>query len=187
MGKDVEAERERQREEEEQRRRMADPLLAALPEGLQKRQQVGGGRRARAVVWQGGGLGRRCMCTAGLMRQAKSCLSGGFSDLPSEDQHQPPALPMACCETGAGAGGLSWTQPPHLGCCSDLPRDDLLSVGLNHPTSPPCVPLQDTELGPSWVAGMTEVPLSLEQKLKNIEETEAAKKRMLAIVPGALP
>lgn len=80
MGKDVEAERERQREEEEQRRRMADPLLAALPEGLQKRQQ-------------------------------------------------------------------------------------------------------DTELGPSWVAGMTEVPLSLEQKLKNIEETEAAKKRMLAIVP----
>ena len=31
---------------------------------------------------------------------------------------------------------------------------------------------------------MTEVPLSLEQKLKNIEETEAAKKRMLAIVPG---
>lgn len=34
---------------------------------------------------------------------------------------------------------------------------------------------------------MTEVPLSLEQKLKNIEETEAAKKRMLAIVPGALP
>lgn len=34
---------------------------------------------------------------------------------------------------------------------------------------------------------MTEVPLSLEQKLKNIEETEAAKKRMLAIVPGAHP
>lgn len=34
------------------------------------------------------------------------------------------------------------------------------------------------------MAGMTEVPLSLEQKLKNIEETEAAKKRMLAIVPG---
>ncbi|KAL4434193.1 hypothetical protein ABPG75_000634 [Micractinium tetrahymenae] len=38
---------------------------------------------------------------------------------------------------------------------------------------------QDTELGPSWVAGITEVPLSLEQKLKNIEDTERAKKEML--------
>ena len=37
----------------------------------------------------------------------------------------------------------------------------------------------DTELGPSWVAGITEVPLTVEQKLKNIEETEAAKKRIL--------
>lgn len=44
--------------------------------------------------------------------------------------------------------------------------------------------MQDTELGPSWVAGITEVPLSLEQKLANIEATEAAKKAMLSIVPG---
>ena len=38
----------------------------------------------------------------------------------------------------------------------------------------------DSELAPSWVAGITEVPLSLDQRLKNIEETELAKKAMLA-------
>lgn len=38
----------------------------------------------------------------------------------------------------------------------------------------------DLELGPSWVAGISEVPLSLEQRLRNIEDTEAAKKEMLA-------
>eukprot|EP00887_Chlorella_sp_A99_P000791 scaffold5.g791.t1 len=38
----------------------------------------------------------------------------------------------------------------------------------------------DTELGPSWVAGISEVPLTVEQKLANIEETEAAKNRILA-------
>lgn len=37
----------------------------------------------------------------------------------------------------------------------------------------------DAELGPSWVAGIAEVPLSLEQRLKNIEGTEAAKEAML--------
>jgi hypothetical protein len=37
----------------------------------------------------------------------------------------------------------------------------------------------DTELAPTWVSGILEVPLSLEHRLKNIEETEAAKKRML--------
>lgn len=42
---------------------------------------------------------------------------------------------------------------------------------------------QDTELGPSWVAGITEVPLSMEQKLANIEATEAAKKQLLAAAP----
>lgn len=41
MGRDVEAESEAARLAEEKRRRMEDPLLAALPEGLQKRQQVG--------------------------------------------------------------------------------------------------------------------------------------------------
>ncbi|PSC75860.1 hypothetical protein C2E20_1228 [Micractinium conductrix] len=38
---------------------------------------------------------------------------------------------------------------------------------------------QNGELDPSWVAGITEVPLSMEQKLKNIEDTEAAKNAML--------
>lgn len=41
---------------------------------------------------------------------------------------------------------------------------------------------QDTELEPSWVTGILEVPLTLEQKLKNIEDTEAAKKQLLAAV-----
>ena len=40
MGRDPEADEAARREEEERRARMADPLLAALPEGLQKRQQV---------------------------------------------------------------------------------------------------------------------------------------------------
>lgn len=55
------------------------------------------------------------------------------------------------------------------------------------PCSSPLPPLfsrQDTELGNSWVAGMAEIPLTLEQKLANIEATEAAKKQMLSIVPG---
>jgi hypothetical protein len=42
---------------------------------------------------------------------------------------------------------------------------------------------QDAELGPSWVAGISEVPLTLEQKLANIEATEAAKKQLLAVAP----
>ena len=39
---------------------------------------------------------------------------------------------------------------------------------------------QDTELEPSWVTGILEVPLSMEQKLANIEAVEAAKNRLLA-------
>lgn len=34
------------------------------------------------------------------------------------------------------------------------------------------------------MAGITEMPLSMEQKIANIEATEAAKKAMLSIVPG---
>lgn len=37
----------------------------------------------------------------------------------------------------------------------------------------------DLELGPSWITGITEVPLSMDQRLKNIEDTETAKKKML--------
>lgn len=42
----------------------------------------------------------------------------------------------------------------------------------------------DTELGPSWVSGILEVPLTMEQRLKNIEDTEAAKKKMLLAAGG---
>jgi hypothetical protein len=38
---------------------------------------------------------------------------------------------------------------------------------------------QDQELA-SWVTGITEVPLTIEQKLVNIEKTEAAKNKLLA-------
>jgi len=39
---------------------------------------------------------------------------------------------------------------------------------------------QDQELA-SWVTGITEVPLTIEQKLVNIEKTEAAKNKLLAM------
>lgn len=32
----------------------------------------------------------------------------------------------------------------------------------------------------SWLTGIQEVPLSLQYKMRNIDETEAAKKRLLA-------
>jgi hypothetical protein len=37
----------------------------------------------------------------------------------------------------------------------------------------------DPELGPRWGAGIVEVPLDMEHRLRGIEATEAAKKRLL--------
>ncbi len=39
-------------------------------------------------------------------------------------------------------------------------------------------------MGTNWVTGIVEVPLSLDAKMANIEETEAAKKRMLEASQG---
>jgi hypothetical protein len=54
---------------------------------------------------------------------------------------------------------------------------------LPPPPPPALPPMQhrevDTELAPSWVTGITEVPLSMEARLKNIEATETAKLGML--------
>ena len=37
----------------------------------------------------------------------------------------------------------------------------------------------------SWLTGIQEVPLSLQYKMRNIDETEAAKKRLLASIAPA--
>ena len=51
---------------------MADPVLAALPEGLQKRQQVG------TQVGRGGGLGRCLHCGPDATRAASRVASQIF-------------------------------------------------------------------------------------------------------------
>lgn len=39
----------------------------------------------------------------------------------------------------------------------------------------------------AWMTGIVEVPLSVAHKLKNVEETEVAKKRLLESAGGVMP
>jgi hypothetical protein len=39
----------------------------------------------------------------------------------------------------------------------------------------------------AWMTGIVEVPLSVDHKLKNVEETEVAKKRLLESAGGVMP
>lgn len=87
----------------------------------------------------------------------------------------------------------SLVHPPHargwLGAHPTplpIPSHNLTTLAC-HTAAPLQARRVDTELAPTWVTGILEVPIGLEHKLKSIEETEAAKKRMLAASGGCAP
>ena len=61
---------------------------------------------------------------------------------------------------------------PHVLACLIAPQNDELSASQGQK-----IKQQDVS---SWLTGIQEVPLSLQYKMRNIDETEAAKKRLLA-------